>query len=81
MDGKQASLPEHLARGGRIQHPGQPGDPFDPMEKAMKELGGRTLANTEHLHKDWTLVQEYPALREAAGHVARLALAGRHRTM
>ncbi len=31
-----------------------PADPFDPMEKAMKELGGRTLANTEHLHKDWS---------------------------
>jgi Ca2+-transporting ATPase len=30
------------------------------MEKAMKELGGRTLANTEHLHQDWTLVKEYP---------------------
>ncbi len=37
-----------------------PTDPFDPMEKAMKELGGRTLANTEHIHKDWKLVREYP---------------------
>jgi Ca2+-transporting ATPase len=37
-----------------------PADPFDPMEKAMKELGGRTLANTEHLHDDWTLIREYP---------------------
>jgi Ca2+-transporting ATPase len=37
-----------------------PEDPFDPMEKAMKELGGRTLINTEHIHKDWTLVHEYP---------------------
>ncbi len=35
-------------------------DPFDPMEKALRELGNRALANTEHLHDDWTLVQEYP---------------------
>jgi Ca2+-transporting ATPase len=35
-------------------------DPFDPMEKALRELGSRTLANTEHLHDNWTLVQEYP---------------------
>ncbi len=37
-----------------------PVDPFDPMEKALKELGGRTLVNTEHLHNDWTLIREYP---------------------
>jgi Ca2+-transporting ATPase len=37
-----------------------PVDTFDPMEKAIKELGGRTLVNTEHLHNDWTLVREYP---------------------
>jgi Ca2+-transporting ATPase len=38
-------------------------DPFDPMEKALRELGSRSLANTEHLHDDWTLVQEYPLSR------------------
>ncbi len=37
-----------------------PADPFDPMEKAIKELGGRTLINTEHLHSDWNLMHEYP---------------------
>ena len=37
-----------------------PADPFDPMEKAMKELGNQVLANTEHIHKDWTLLREYP---------------------
>jgi P-type Ca2+ transporter type 2C len=37
-----------------------PVDPFDPMEKAIKELGGRTLVNTEHLHADWNLMREYP---------------------
>ena len=29
------------------------------MEKAMKELGGKTLQNTGHLHNDWTLEKEY----------------------
>ncbi|RPI35634.1 MAG: cation-translocating P-type ATPase, partial [Nitrospiraceae bacterium] len=35
-------------------------DPFDPMEKALRQLGIRSLLNTEHLHEDWTLVHEYP---------------------
>ena len=35
-------------------------DPFDPMERAFHELGTRLLAQTEHLHADWTLVKEYP---------------------
>ena len=35
-------------------------DPFDPMEKAFKQLGERYLAQSEHLHGDWTLVREYP---------------------
>ncbi len=34
--------------------------PFDPMEKALKEVGTQALSNTEHLHDNWTLVQEYP---------------------
>jgi P-type Ca2+ transporter type 2C len=41
-----------------------PADPFDPMEKAMLELGKRTLANTEHLHSGWELQREYPLSRE-----------------
>jgi Ca2+-transporting ATPase len=46
-------------------------DPFDPMEKAFHQLGQRFLADTEHLHRDWRLVQTYalsPALR-AMSHV------------
>jgi Ca2+-transporting ATPase len=35
-------------------------DPFDPMEIAFKEFGNRYLANTEHLHGDWSLIREYP---------------------
>ena len=39
-------------------------DPFDPMEKALKECGDQFLTATEHLHKDWDLVQEYPLSKE-----------------
>jgi len=34
-------------------------DPFDPMERALHELGLRTLSGTEHLHEEWQLVHEY----------------------
>jgi len=34
--------------------------PFDPMEMAFTALGGQALSDTEHLHRNWTLVQEYP---------------------
>lgn len=40
--------------------------PFDPMEKAFHSLGKQFLTETEHLHPDWHLVQEYdlsPQLR------------------
>ncbi len=39
----------------------------------MRELGGRTLINTEHLHRDWTLVREYPLSEKllAMSHVWR----------
>ncbi len=60
VDGKQLSLPEKFHQLVEYSLLSSPVDPFDPMEKAMKELGGRTLANTEHLHKDWELVREYP---------------------
>ncbi|MFH1285156.1 MAG: cation-translocating P-type ATPase [Candidatus Micrarchaeota archaeon] len=35
-------------------------NPFEPMEKALKGMGEQTLARTEHLHSDWSLVREYP---------------------
>jgi Ca2+-transporting ATPase len=38
-------------------------DPFDPMDKALNELGHKTLYNTEHLH-NWPLIEEYPLSRE-----------------
>jgi P-type Ca2+ transporter type 2C len=60
IEGSQVTLPEHLHEIVECAILASPVDPFDPMEKAMKELGGHTLANTEHLHKDWTLIHEYP---------------------
>ena len=60
VDGEGASLPEDLHNVVEYSLLASPADPFDPMEKAMKELGLRTLMNTEHLHHDWTFVHEYP---------------------
>jgi Ca2+-transporting ATPase len=37
-----------------------PVDPFDPMDAAFTSLGTEFLAHTEHLHRDWSLVREYP---------------------
>jgi Ca2+-transporting ATPase len=34
-------------------------EPFDPMERALHELGQRTLRGSEHLHQAWQLVHEY----------------------
>ena len=34
-------------------------DPFDAMELAFHRLGQHYLTDTEHLHRDWTLVREY----------------------
>ena len=39
-------------------------DPFDPMEKALQQIGQHYLEQTEHLHKDWNLLYEYPLSTE-----------------
>ncbi|MEO7254412.1 MAG: cation-translocating P-type ATPase [Casimicrobium sp.] len=56
-------------------------DPFDPMEKAFHRLGEHFLADTEHIHRDWTIAHGYgltPELKamaqvwsavDGAGHV------------
>ncbi len=46
-------------------------DPFDPMEKAFHQLGQQRLADTEHIHRDWILSQQYPLSKEllAMSHV------------
>jgi len=35
-------------------------DASDPMERAINEFGSSKLAETEHVHRDWLLVREYP---------------------
>ncbi len=37
---------------------------LDPIDRALKRLGDAYLAQTEHLHNDWSLVQEYPLSRQ-----------------
>ena len=49
-------------------------DPFDPMEIAIRESGLKLLANTEHLHSNWQLMNEYPLSRGVACDVAGLAI-------
>ena len=38
--------------------------PVDPMERALRDLGERALSDTEHVHRDWQMVREYPLSRE-----------------
>jgi len=35
-------------------------DPFDPIEKGIKHIGEIFLSGTEHIHKNWHLLKEYP---------------------
>jgi Ca2+-transporting ATPase len=51
-------------------------DPYDPMEKAFHRLGQHFLQGTEHLHRDWNLVQEYALTSQlrAMSHVWRAAV-------
>jgi Ca2+-transporting ATPase len=37
---------------------------FDPMESAIGQAGQRLLAQTEHLHSDWVLIEDYPLSSE-----------------
>lgn len=68
---KQDSLPEKFHEIVEFSILASQRDPFDPMEKALKKLGEDTLSDTEHLHYDWTIVQEYPLSQEllAMSHV------------
>jgi len=35
-------------------------NPFDPMEKAIIGMGDQYLKGTEHIHKSWEMIKEYP---------------------
>lgn len=46
-------------------------DPFDPIEKELKRAGEFYLLNSEHIHKNWKLIREYPLSKQllALSHV------------
>ena len=56
----EAQIPESLHELLEFSMLASQRDPFDPMERAINEVGKERLANTEHLHSDWTLIREYP---------------------
>jgi len=58
----KAELPETLHEIVEFSILASQREPFEPMEKAFKQLGDQYLQQTEHLHADWTMEQEYPLL-------------------
>jgi Ca2+-transporting ATPase len=56
----EGPLPERFHEIAEFAVLASPVDPFDPMDTAFKVLGEKYLGETEHLHADWELVQEYP---------------------
>ncbi len=39
-------------------------NPFDPMEKAINSMGDLYLRGTDHIHKNWEMIKEYPLSKE-----------------
>jgi len=39
-------------------------NPFDPMEKAITGMGKLYLKGTDHIHKNWEMIKEYPLSKE-----------------
>ena len=39
-------------------------NPFDPMEQAISGMGEMYLKGTEHIHKNWEMIKEYPLSKE-----------------
>ena len=39
-------------------------NPFDPMEKAITSIGDLYLKGTEHIHKNWEMIKEYPLSKQ-----------------
>ena len=60
LDSGQGALPEALHATLEYAVLASHRRAFDPMESAVLEGGQRLLADTEHLHADWTLVDDYP---------------------
>ncbi|MEI6520785.1 MAG: cation-translocating P-type ATPase [bacterium] len=62
--GEPKQLPEELHELVEFSILASQRDPFDPMEKAFHRFGQEFLAETEHLHNDWSIVQQYPLSQE-----------------
>ena len=60
LDGLLNALPDGIHEVVEYSILASQKDPFDPMEKAFQKLGDDYLLKTEHVHRDWSLVQEYP---------------------
>lgn len=60
QNGDQQPLPESFHELVELSVLASQQDPFDPMEQALRALGKRALAGTDHLPADWTLLREYP---------------------
>ena len=60
LDLGDAPLPEAFHPVAEFAVLASPVDPFDPMDRAFIDLGDRCLSGTEHLHRTWQLVREYP---------------------
>src|SRR5665647_2012143 len=39
-------------------------NPFDPMERAITRMGDLYLKGTDHIHKNWEMIKEYPLSKE-----------------
>jgi len=55
-----AGLPERFHEVAEFAALASPVDPFDPMDRAFRDVVDTHLAGTEHVHRDWRLVREYP---------------------
>lgn len=64
IDATRPDIPEELHETVEFSILASQIDPFDPMEKALREIGEKNLSDTEHLHRDWALVQEYPLSKD-----------------
>jgi len=66
-------LPERFHALAEFAVLASPLDPFDPMDKAFRDIADAYLTGTEHLHRNWALVREYPLSEDllALSHVWR----------
>lgn len=74
------ALPEKFHELAEYAVLASPVDPFDPMDKAFISLGDQYLKGSEHSHRGWELVREYPLSENllALSHVWRSADLGHY---